>query len=210
MFEILCLCSFARSFLGAPRSPRRYRVHWSTRSSPREERSAVGYRRQRLTWLCLTFSSRTSGVSSSLSDVFAPLPSHGSSFPSFLPFSHSTRAAAPQATLQLTVTAVCLQTWAFVFAQALPRADSLSLFLGLIQPGVFRRGQALRRTFSIYLVFTAGLRSLCTGKMLNYREPAHRCSPFQNISSRRDCVRIFAPGSTGLWYYGNELLPSWI
>lgn len=147
--------------------------------------------------------------------MFAPLPSHGSSFPSFLPFSHSTRAAAPQATLQLTVTAVCLQTWAFVFAQALPRADSLSLFLGLIQPGVFRRGQALRRTFSIYLVFTAGLRSLCTGKMLNYREPAHRCSPFQNISSRRDCVRIFAPGSIfagcpGFWYYGNELLPSWI
>lgn len=126
VFEILRPCSFARSFLGAPRSPRRYRVHRSTRSFPKEERSAVGYRRQRLTWLCLTFSPRTSGVSSSLSDVFAPLPSHGSSFPSFLPFSHSTRAAAPQATLQLTVTAVCLQTWAFVFAQALPLSPSSS------------------------------------------------------------------------------------
>lgn len=104
----------------------RYRGPTSSRTSAQRSATRWGHafeKRKLLytatsssTCLCLTFSPLRRGqVSPSLSAVPSLLlraslscPPPCSSFPSFLPsFLNSTQAAAPRATLQLTVTAVC-------------------------------------------------------------------------------------------------------
>lgn len=63
---------------------------------------------------------------------------------------------------------------------------------GLIQPGVFRRGQTLRRTSPIYLVFTARfVERPCNAEMLNYPRIVARL--LKIFPRGGDCAPIFCP-----------------
>ena len=95
-----------------------------------------------------------------------------SSFPSFLPSFLSQQHTGRSAPGHVAAYSHCC-----LFFTSLPPRELLCLRKlsgrvqtpGLIQPGVFRRGQTLRRTSPIYLVFTARfVERPCNAEMLNY------------------------------------------
>ena len=113
-----------------------------------------------------------SAVPSLLLRASLSCPPPCSSFPSFLPSFLSQQHTGRSAPGHVAAYSHCC-----LFFTSLPPRELLCLRKlsgrvqtpGLIQPGVFRRGQTLRRTSPIYLVFTARfVERPCNAEMLNY------------------------------------------
>ena len=201
----------------------RYRGPTSSRTSAQRSATRWGHafeKRKLLytatsssTCLCLTFSPLRRGqVSPSLSAVPSLLlraslscPPPCSSFPSFLPCFLSQQHTGRSAPGHVAAYSHCC-----LFFTSLPPRELLCLRKlsgrvqtpGLIQPGVFRRGQTLRRTSPIYLVFTARfVERPCNAEMLNYPRIVAR---LLKISPRGGDIapRFFAQ-------YSQEILWNW-